>query len=95
MLNPLLEAALNRGGFQPLSAVAVNLAITSIVMCVLVSAFARRGMGHGLRFGAAAAAVVLAAGVLLAGVGVTGISFPVLLAVKAGYCGVLAYLVAR
>jgi hypothetical protein len=95
VLNPLLEALLNRGGFQPLSAVAVNLAITSVIMCVLVAVFARRGAGHGLRYGVAAAAGVMAGGLLLAGAGVAGLPFAALLWLKAGYCGVLAYLVAR
>lgn len=93
-VNPLLEVMINRGGFQPLSAVVVNLAITSIVMCALVSVFARRGIGHGVRFGFAAMAAIGAVGALLAGVGVAGIPFWALLTVKAAYCGVLAFMVA-
>jgi len=94
-VNPLLEVAVNRGGFQPLSAAAVNLAITSIVMCVLVALFSRRGMSRGVRFGFAGVAVIAATGALLAGLGVAGMPFWALLAAKAGYCGALAYLVAR
>lgn len=95
VVNPLLEVAVNRGGFQPLSAVAVNLAITSVVMCVLVALFSRRGMGRGVRFGVAGAAVIAATGALLGGLGVAGLPFRALLAVKAGFCGALGYLVAR
>jgi hypothetical protein len=95
VLNPLIEKVLNPGGFQPLSAVLVNLAITSVIMCVLVAVFARRGVGYGLRYGISAAAIVLACGVLVAGLGVAGLAFPGLLWLKAGYCGALAYLVAR
>ncbi len=95
VLNPVIEAVLNPGGFQPLSVVAVNLAITSVIMCVLVAVFSRRGVGHGLRFGVAAAAVVLAGSLLPAGAGVAGLPFAALLWLKAGYCGALAYLVAR
>ena len=94
-INPLLEALINRGGFQPLSVVAVNMAITSIVMSVLVALFARRGAGHGLRYGVAGIAAVAAAGALLAGIGVAGMPFGMLLIVRAVYCGLLAFLVAR
>jgi hypothetical protein len=94
-LNPMLEALFNHGGFQPLSVVAVNLAITSVIMSVLVALFARRGTGHGVRYGVSAAAVVLAVGLLLAGAGVAGLTFAGLLWLKAGYCAALAYLVAR
>jgi hypothetical protein len=86
---------LNPGGFQPLSAVVVNLAITSVIMCVLVAVFARRGVGYGLRYGISAALVVMACGVLAAGLGVAGLAFPALLWLKAGYCAMVAYLVAR
>lgn len=94
-VNPLLEALVNRGGIQPLSAVVVNLVITSVVMCVLVAVFARRGAGHGVRFGFAAAAVVVAVGIVVAGLGVVAIPFRALLLIKAAYCGVLAFMVAR
>lgn len=94
-VNPLLEALVNRGGMQPLSAVVVNLVITSIVMCVLVAVFARRGAGHGVRFGFAAAAVVVAVGIVAAGLGVAAIPFRTLLLLKAAYCGALAFMVAR
>lgn len=95
VLNPLIEAVLNPGGFQPLSSVTVNLAITSVIMCLLIAVFARRGARHGLRYGLTAAAVVLAGGVLLAGAGIAGLPFTGLLCLKAAYCGALAYLVAR
>lgn len=95
VLNPLIEAGVNRGGFQPLSAVVVNLAITSVIMCVLVAVFARRGVGHGLRYGFASAALVMAVGTVLAGLGVAGLSFPALLWLKAGYCAAVAFLAAR
>ncbi len=96
-VNPLLEALVNRGGVQPLSAVVVNLVITSIVMCVLVAVFARRGASHGVRFGFAAAAVVVVVvvGIVAAGMGVAAIPFRTLLLIKAAYCGVLAFMVAR
>lgn len=95
MVNPLLEAIVNRGGFQPLSAVTVNLAITSVVMCALVAVLGHRGIGRGLRFGFAAAAVIVAAGGLSAALGLTGMPFAVLLAVKGIYCGALAYVLVR
>lgn len=95
VLNPLLEVVINPGGFQPLSVVAVNLAITSVIVCVLVAVFARRGVGHGLRYGVSAAAGVLAVGILAAGLGVAGLPLAGLLWLKAGYCAGLAYLVAR
>lgn len=94
-VNPLLEALVNRGGVQPLSAVVVNLVITSVVVCVLVAVFARRGAGHGVRFGFAAAAVVAAVGIVAAGLGVAAIPFRTLLLIKGAYCGVLAFMVAR
>lgn len=95
VLNPLIETGVNHGGFQPLSAVVVNLALTSVIMCVLVAVFARRGVGHGLRYGVASAAVVMAVGIVLAGLGVAGLAFPALLWLKAGYCAAVAFLVAR
>lgn len=95
VLNPLIEVGVNRGGFQPLSVVVVNLAITSVIMCVLVAVFACRGVGHGLRYGVASAALVMAVGIALAGLGVAGLSLPALLWLKAGYCAAVAFLVAR
>lgn len=92
-LTTLIEVWSNPGGFQPLSAVGVNLAITSVITGVLVAVFARRGVRHGLRYGVSAAVVIMAVGLLLAGTGLAGLSFSGWLWVAAAYCGVLGYLV--
>lgn len=92
-VNPMFELIINHGGFQSLLAVIVNLAITSVILCALVAVFARRSIARGARFGVAAAAVIAAVGVVLAGFGVVGMPFWVLLVVKAAVCGVLAFLV--
>ncbi|MBU3750151.1 MAG: hypothetical protein FGM52_06815 [Mycobacterium sp.] len=92
-LTTLIEVWFNPGGFQPLSSVGVNLAITSVITGVLVAVIARRGVRHGLRYGVAAAVAVMAVSLLLAGTGLAGLSFSGWLWVTAAYCGVLAYLV--
>lgn len=56
---------------------------------------ARRGWLTGLGLGAAAGALTVAAAWLLQAVGVTTASLAALMLVKAVYCGVLGFLVAR
>lgn len=55
VLNPLIEWVLNRGkGFQPFwgsDGVAVNMAVTSVILSVLVALFAARGVHHELAAG--------------------------------------------
>ncbi|KUI36293.1 hypothetical protein AU195_05760 [Mycobacterium sp. IS-1496] len=54
-----------------------------------------RGWSAGLVLGSAAAVVAIAGSWLLSVAGVSALSLPVLMAVKAAYCGVLGYVVAR
>lgn len=55
VLNPVIEWVLNRAkGFQPFwgsDGVAVNMAVTSVVLSVLVAVFAARGVHHELAAG--------------------------------------------
>jgi hypothetical protein len=55
VLNPVIEWVLNRGrGFQPFfggDGIAVNMAVTSIILSVLVAVFAARGARHELAAG--------------------------------------------
>lgn len=125
VLNPFIEWVLNRSkGFQPFwgaGSVAVNLAVTSVILSCLVALFSARGVRHELALGRVAALpgsallgrlpgragwLGLAAGIgagaaglavfwMLAVTGVSGMPFWGLLVLKAGYCGVLGYLVAR
>lgn len=99
VVNPLIEVAVNRHrGPQPLESVGVNLAVTAVVMSVLVAVFAGRrprAALSGLGWGIGAAVVVIATAAALAAVGVGAMPFGVLLAVKAGFCGLLAYRVAQ
>jgi hypothetical protein len=55
----------------------------------------RRGWSAGLALGASAAVVAIAGSWLLSVAGVTTLSLPALMAVKAVYCGTLGFWVAR
>lgn len=129
VLNPLIAWLGHRGTASlPLggsNGIAVDLAVTSLVLSLLVALFMTRGLreqleaGHvttsdgaprvegwlarlpgrgwvlGLLLGGAAAVVAVVACGLLVLVGVSEVSLGAYLVLKALYCGLLGYLVAR